>query len=97
MDVHPVINPDHLVVLLLVGVVAGFLASHLVAGHGFGLLGDLVVGVIGAFLGAFILGALGVVASTLLGQIIVAFIGAAILLALMRLFTGTGWRRRRMF
>ncbi len=97
MDIHPVISPDHLIVLLLVGLVAGFMATHLVAGHGFGLLGDLVVGVIGAFLGAFVLGALGVVASTLLGEIIVAFVGAVILLALLRVFTGAGWRRRRTF
>jgi uncharacterized membrane protein YeaQ/YmgE (transglycosylase-associated protein family) len=88
-------SADHLVVLLLVGLVAGFLAAHVVAGRGFGLLIDLVVGVVGAFLGAFVLGALGVVASTLLGEIVVAFIGAVILLAILRLFMFSRWRGRR--
>ena len=89
-----------LVVLILVGLVAGFLASHTMAGHGFGLLGDIVVGVLGAFLGAFLAAKLGIVASGLLGLVIVAFIGAVILVMLLRLVTGgvggrSGYGRRR--
>ena len=86
---------DNLVVLILVGLVAGFLASHFMSGHGFGLLGDIVVGVLGAFLGAFLAAKLGIVVTGLLGLIIVAFVGAAILVMLLRLLTG-GMRGGRM-
>lgn len=89
---------DHLIVLLLVGLVAGFAASHLVAGHGFGLIGDIVVGVIGALLGFFLAGVVGIATVTLVGEIVVAFIGAVILLAVLRLFTMRrgNWGRRRV-
>lgn len=92
---------DSLVVLLLVGLVAGFLASHFFAGHGYGVLGDIVVGVLGAFLGAFLAAKLGIAVSGLLGLIVVAFIGAVILVMLLRLLTGAmgggrGFGRRRI-
>lgn len=92
---------DNLVVLILVGLVAGFLASHVMAGHGFGLLGDIVVGVLGAFLGAFLAAKLGIVVSGLLGLVVVAFVGAIILVMLLRLVTGGlrgrgGFGRRRV-
>lgn len=95
---------DHLLLILLVGLVAGFLATHLVAGHGYGLVGDIVVGIIGALLGFLVLGAflatyvlvpLGIPATSILGQVIVAFIGAAILLAIIRLLSGAGVGARR--
>ena len=85
---------DHILVILLVGLVAGFLATHFVAGHGYGLIGDLVVGVIGALLGFFLASALGIAVVSILAQIVVAFIGAVILLAVLRLVTGRGLRRR---
>jgi uncharacterized membrane protein YeaQ/YmgE (transglycosylase-associated protein family) len=92
---------DHLLLIILVGLVAGFLATHLVAGHGYGLAGDIIVGILGALVGFLILGAfigtyiltpLGIASASVLGQIIIAFIGAAILLAILRLVTGMGWR-----
>lgn len=71
---------------LIVGLVAGWLAGVLVKGGGFGLIGDLVVGVIGAFLGGFLFTSLGVSAGGgLLGAIVVATIGAVVLLFLVRL------------
>lgn len=71
---------------LIVGLVAGWLAGLLVKGGGFGLLGDLVVGVIGALLGGFLSTRLGFAAgSGLFGSIIVATIGAVILLLILRL------------
>lgn len=91
---------DQLLLILLVGLVAGFLATHLVAGHGYGLLGDIVVGILGALLGAFLLGnflalhvlaPLGIAAGSVLGQIFIAFVGAVILIAVLRLVTGRGW------
>ena len=96
---------DQLLIAILVGLVAGFLASHLVSGHGYGLLGDIVVGILGALVGTFLLGALittyilaplGLPAGSLVGQIIVAFIGAVLVLAIMRLVMGAGYRRRRV-
>ena len=90
---------DNLLVLLLVGLVAGFLASH-VTGRGLGLVGDIVVGILGSFLGAFLASHLGIAVSGLAGMILVAFIGAVILLVLLRLVSGGlgrgGYRRRRL-
>ncbi|HEX6488791.1 MAG TPA: GlsB/YeaQ/YmgE family stress response membrane protein [Candidatus Dormibacteraeota bacterium] len=82
-----------LVVLLLVGLVAGFLAGHVMAGHGLGLLGDLVVGVLGALLGSWLAAKLGIAVTGLLGLILVAFVGAVILLLILRLLTGGLGRR----
>jgi len=71
---------------LVVGLVAGWLAGMLVKGGGFGLIGDLVVGVIGAFLGGWLFSTLGASAGGgLLGSIVVATIGAIVLLFLVRL------------
>ncbi len=71
---------------LIVGLVAGWLAGTLVKGGGFGLVGDLIVGVVGAFLGGFLFSTLGVSSGGgLLGSIIVATIGAVVLLFLIRL------------
>jgi len=71
---------------LVVGLVAGWLAGLLVKGGGYGLVGDLVVGVIGALIGGYLFGNLGAsVGGGLLGSIIVATIGAVILLFVLRL------------
>ncbi|WP_137893135.1 GlsB/YeaQ/YmgE family stress response membrane protein [Ramlibacter sp. 2FC] len=71
---------------LLVGLVAGWLAGQLVKGGGFGLVGDLVVGVVGALIGGFIFSSLGVSAGGgLLGSIVVATLGAVVLLFIVRL------------
>jgi uncharacterized membrane protein YeaQ/YmgE (transglycosylase-associated protein family) len=72
---------------LVVGLIAGWLAS-VVVGGGFGLIGDIVVGIVGAFLGGFIFRALGIGTpfSGLAGSIFVAFIGAVVLLLILRLF-----------
>ena len=71
---------------LIVGLIAGWLAGLLVKGGGFGLIGDLVVGVVGAFLGGFLFSTFGVSAGGgLIGSIIVATIGAVVLLFIVRL------------
>jgi len=71
---------------LVVGLVAGWLAGVLVKGGGFGVIGDLVVGVIGAFLGGWLFSTLGASAGGgLLGSIIVAVVGAVVLLFVVRL------------
>jgi uncharacterized membrane protein YeaQ/YmgE (transglycosylase-associated protein family) len=88
-------SPD-LLILLLVGLVAGLLASRAV-GVGGGLLLDMVIGVIGAFLGRWIFSLFGVnLGPGLIPQIIVAFVGAAFLLLIIRAISGGYGRRRRM-
>ena len=87
-----------LLVWMLVGGVAGWLASLVVRGTGLGLLGDIVVGILGAFLGGLVLallrpGTLGVTGPTF-GSLIVAFVGAVILLLVVRVFSGRGSRAR---
>jgi uncharacterized membrane protein YeaQ/YmgE (transglycosylase-associated protein family) len=74
-----------LIVFLIIGVVAGFLAGKIMKGGGFGLLGDLVVGVIGAFLGGWLFGMLGLFPAGMLGTLITATVGAVVLLWVIRL------------
>ncbi len=78
------LDPGGLLVWIIVGLVAGFLASRFVKGGGYGLLGDLVIGLIGAVVGGFLLGFFIHTTVGLLGSIIVAFIGAVILLFIVR-------------
>lgn len=71
---------------ILIGIAAGWLAGQIMKGGGFGLIGDLVVGVIGALLGGFLFGALGIAASAgLFGRLITATVGAVVLLLLLKL------------
>jgi len=69
---------------ILVGLVAGWLAGMLVKGGGFGVVGDIVVGVIGALLGGWLFGVFGVSAGGLVGSIVVATIGAIVLIVILR-------------
>ena len=70
---------------LIIGLVAGWLAGMLVKGGGFGLIGDLVVGVIGAVLGGWLFSTLGASAGGgLIGSLVVATVGAVILLVIVR-------------
>ena len=75
----------HLLWFLIIGMVAGWLAGQLMKGGGYGLVGDLVIGVIGAFIGGWLLGVLGIFAGGLIGTLITATIGAIVLLYLIRL------------
>jgi len=68
---------------ILIGLAAGFLAGAVMKGHGFGFLGNLIVGVIGALLGGFLLGILGIYSAGLIGNLVSAFIGAVVLLVLI--------------
>ena len=75
----------NLIWFLIVGLIAGWLAGVLVKGGGFGLLGDLVVGVIGALVGGYLFGILGIGSNGgLIGSIVVATIGAVVLLVIVR-------------
>ncbi len=71
---------------ILIGLAAGWLAGQLMRGGGFGAIGDIIVGVIGALLGGFLFGILGIFPEGgLFGRLIVATIGAVVLLFLLRL------------
>ncbi len=74
-----------LMLFLLIGIIAGWLASTLMKGRGLGLVGNLIVGVIGAFLGGFLFNMLGISAGGLVGLLITATVGAVVLLLLIRL------------
>lgn len=76
-----------LLTLLIVGLVAGLLASFAVGGAGYGILGDIVIGIVGAFVGSWLFDALHIRVpfGGLGGTIFVAFIGAVVFLLLLRL------------
>ena len=79
-----------LIVWIIVGAVAGFLAGKVVTGRGMGLVWDIVVGVLGAFLGGWLAGLVGIAVSNIVMQVVVAFVGAVILLAAFRALTHRG-------
>ena len=84
------LNPGSFLAWIVVGLIAGAVASRVVAGRGFGCLADIVVGVAGALIGGFLLSALFGASGTVgfWGSLIVAFVGAAVLLAVLKLVSG---------
>jgi uncharacterized membrane protein YeaQ/YmgE (transglycosylase-associated protein family) len=77
---------ESLLIFLLIGAIAGWLAGIVVRGGGFGLIGDIVVGVIGSFIGGWLFGLLHVArGSGFLGSVVGAFVGAVALLLILRL------------
>jgi uncharacterized membrane protein YeaQ/YmgE (transglycosylase-associated protein family) len=81
MDAHGII------VWLIIGAIAGWLAGTILKGGGFGLIGDIIVGIIGAFIGGWLAGVLGIgIGGGLIASIITATAGAIILLLILRLF-----------
>src|SRR3990172_131655 len=82
------LEPAGILGWIIVGLAAGWLASKLTGGGGYGLVGDLLLGLVGAFIGGVLFSALGGGASAgLLGSIAIATVGAMILIVLGRLFT----------
>jgi uncharacterized membrane protein YeaQ/YmgE (transglycosylase-associated protein family) len=78
-------NTESLILFLVIGLVAGWLAGQVLKGKGFGLIGDLIVGVIGAFLGGWLFTLLGISVGGILGSLITAFVGAVVFLYLLRI------------
>ena len=70
---------------LLIGLIAGWLAGKIMKGSGYGLIGDLVIGILGALIGGRVLGWLGVGGYGLIGSLLTALVGAIILIFLVRL------------
>lgn len=75
----------NLLVFLVIGLLAGWLASVIMKGGSFGLIGDLIVGVIGAFIGGWVFGMLGIKAGGNFGTFIMALVGAIVFLFILRL------------
>jgi len=75
---------------IIVGAIAGFLASKVLTGKGMGLIWDIVVGILGGFLGGWLAGFVGIAATNIVMEVVVAFVGAAILLVIFRALTHRG-------
>lgn len=84
------LQPGSWLAWIVIGLIAGAIASRVVAGRGFGCIADIVVGVAGALIGGFLLSTLFGASGTVgfWGSLIVAFIGAAALLAVLKLVSG---------
>lgn len=86
-----VLSMESLLVILLVGLAAGWLAGQIVQGTGFGLVGDIVIGIVGAFIAAWLFPVLGLrLGGGIIGAIIAATIGAILLLVIARLIKRGG-------
>jgi len=85
-----------ILIWIIVGAIAGFVASKVLTGKGMGLLWDIVVGILGAFLGGWLAGLVGIPVATgtfSVSGLIAAFVGAVILLVVSRAVTSRGMHR----
>lgn len=74
-----------LLIFLAIGAIAGWLAGLIMKGGGFGLLGNMVVGIVGAVIGGFVFSVAGIYAGGLIGSIVTATVGAVLLLVAVRI------------
>jgi uncharacterized membrane protein YeaQ/YmgE (transglycosylase-associated protein family) len=89
------ISGEGLLVIIIVGLIAGWLAGEIVMGGGFGLIGDIAIGIVGALVGTWLLPQLGIhLGRGIVAAIIVATIGAVLLLFIVALIGGRYPRRR---
>jgi uncharacterized membrane protein YeaQ/YmgE (transglycosylase-associated protein family) len=90
------LSNEGLLVIVLVGLIAGWLAGQVMRGSGFGLIGDLIVGLLGALVGDWLLPHLNIHLGVGIAALIInAFVGAIVLLLILRLLGGGGWGYRR--
>jgi len=89
------LSNESLLAIVFVGIVAGWLAGLVMRGGGFGLIGDLIIGLVGAFIGDWLLPRLHIhLGVGIVTSIVNAFVGAVLLLLILRLING-GWGYRR--
>jgi uncharacterized membrane protein YeaQ/YmgE (transglycosylase-associated protein family) len=81
------LDPGGIVAWVIVGLIAGFLAGRVMTGGGYGLVGDLVVGLVGALIGGFLFGQFVTGTYAFVGSIVVAFLGACLLIWVVRQIT----------
>jgi uncharacterized membrane protein YeaQ/YmgE (transglycosylase-associated protein family) len=85
-----------ILIWIIVGAIAGFVASKVLSGKGMGLIWDIVVGILGAFLGGWLAGLVGIKVATgtfSVSGLLAAFVGAVLLLIIFRAVTGRGRMR----
>jgi uncharacterized membrane protein YeaQ/YmgE (transglycosylase-associated protein family) len=70
----------NIIIFLAIGALAGWLAGNLMKGGGFGILKNIIIGIVGAIIGGFLFGLLGISAGGLIGSIVTSTVGAALLL-----------------
>lgn len=88
IHVDAILQPGNIVAWLLVGLIAGFFASVFVRGRSYGCIGNIIVGLIGSFIGAILASALDLGTFRFWGSVLISFVGACILVALLQFFTG---------
>jgi uncharacterized membrane protein YeaQ/YmgE (transglycosylase-associated protein family) len=89
------LSDQGLIVISVVGIIAGWLAGRVIRGDGFGLVGDAAIGIVGALIGDWLLHRLGIhFGSGIIGLVINATIGAIVLLLPLRLMGARGWGGR---
>lgn len=88
IDLSQVLQPGNIVAWLLVGLIAGSLAGYFVRGRGFGCIGNIIVGLLGAVIGGILASILELGTFRFCGSIFISFVGACILLGILQLFTG---------
>lgn len=87
------LSPGGIISWLVVGLIAGWLAARVMKGGGYGMVGDMILGLLGAVIGGFVFGRMVTGEAGFWGSIVVAILGACILIAIIR-FLGFGNRGR---
>ena len=80
-----VLEPMSIIGWIVIGAIAGWLAGRIVEGYGFGFVGNLVIGILGACIGGYILPRLGIIPGSTLGNLVAATLGAIVLLFVLGL------------
>lgn len=80
---------NHFIAWIVIGLIAGWIAGHVTRGRGFGCIVDVILGLIGAVIGGWIFTKLGIVAWGFWGSLASAVVGAVVLVAIARLFSGS--------
>lgn len=86
------LSATDLILWLVIGLIAGWLAGQVMSGHGYGVVGDIVVGLIGSLIGGFLIHHFMNKSLGLIGSLVVAYIGAVIFVAILHVVSGEGIR-----
>jgi uncharacterized membrane protein YeaQ/YmgE (transglycosylase-associated protein family) len=87
---HLYMTPENLIVWLIIGLIAGSLATRIIGGHSYGCIGNIIVGLIGAVIGGYLGSLLNFGNYSFFGEIVTSFIGACILVAVLRFLFSSG-------
>jgi uncharacterized membrane protein YeaQ/YmgE (transglycosylase-associated protein family) len=90
MHIFSVFIPQSVIAWVIIGLIAGWLAGKVSRGRGFGCIADIILGMVGAIIGGWIFVKLGILGGGLLYSIAAATVGAVILVAIARIFSGGG-------